>query len=121
MTKTVTVHAQQMWEYRIVNRQTEATLLAELNEAGKAGWELVTASYNKDLKGITAWTAILKRPLAQPHAETHAPAAEAIPQSETKVENPAAKSLEGFDLSGDEFTFQMPEPLKRPNEPDKLP
>lgn len=121
MTKTVTVRAQQMWEYRIVNRQMETALLAELNDAGREGWELVTATYNKDLKGISAWNAILKRPLAQPGDHSPASASsEATAGPAAKVQAPH-KPLDGFDLSGDEFTFQIPEPLKRPDEPDKAP
>ena len=120
MTKTVTVHAQQKWEYRIVNKHTEATLLSELNDVGKAGWELVTASYNKDLKGTTAWTAILKRPLAQ--QDGGAPTAEAIAEPALQTTDDAAKALQGFDLSGDEFEFKMPEPLpKSADDPTRAP
>ena len=66
MPKTATVHAQQMWEYLSVTHKTDAYLINELNELGKEGWELVNATYNKDVKGVAAsfsWTAILKRPL----------------------------------------------------------
>lgn len=114
MTKTVMVHAQQKWEYRIVNKHTESTLLGELNEVGKAGWELVSASYNKDLKGVTAWTAILKRPLV-PKSDG-ATEAEAMSTPTPQAVDDSAKTLQGFDLSGDEFTFKMPEPLPRPTD-----
>ena len=72
MSKMATVHAQQMWEYMSINRKTDEYLVADLNELGKVGWELVNATFNKDVKGVAAtfsWTAILKRPLVpQPGA-----------------------------------------------------
>lgn len=110
MTKTVTVHAQQKWEYRTVVKHTENALLTELNEVGRAGWELVSASFNKDLKGIWAWTAVLKRPLAQQAGAAASAAEEAVrsePQAETKAAEPA---LKGFDLDGDIFDIKAPEP-----------
>ncbi|MBN2021287.1 MAG: hypothetical protein JW809_00700 [Pirellulales bacterium] len=77
MTKVATVHSQQMWEYLALNRKTEEFLINELNELGKQGWELVGASFNKDLKGVAAsfsWTAILKRPLVAVAPAASAPA-----------------------------------------------
>lgn len=121
MTRTVIVQAQQKWEYRIVNKHTETTLLGELNEVGKSGWELVSASYNRDLKGVSAWTAILKRPLFQ-QADSMATAdAVSEPAPQVAVAAPA-DTLQGFDLSGDEFDFKMPEPLAKPtDDPSKTP
>ena len=67
MSKMVTVQAQQMWEHMSLTRKTADFLVAELNEVGKLGWELVSASYHKDVKTSLGeafcWTAILKRPL----------------------------------------------------------
>ncbi|MBN1588826.1 MAG: hypothetical protein JW888_04865 [Pirellulales bacterium] len=66
MTKMATVQAQQMWEYMSITRKTADFLIAELNEVGKLGWELVNAAYHRDLKsvgGSYSWTAVLKRPL----------------------------------------------------------
>ena len=104
MTKTATVRAQQKWEYLAVNRKVEEFLVAELNEVGKAGWELVTILYTKDIKGVAAsfsWTAFLKRPLVeqQPAAatSTEATAVEPPPrQGITKIE--ADETSEVFDL-----------------------
>ena len=100
MTKTATVHAQQMWEYHSVTRKTEEYLVAELNELGKAGWELVNATFNKDVKGVAAtfsWTAILKRPLVV--APVTAPPPEAEP-SVTEPSRPLVtdSELEIFDV-----------------------
>ena len=50
------------WQYLFITKQTENYLLAEVNAAGAAGWEMVACSYNRDLKGIWGWTAWLKRP-----------------------------------------------------------
>ncbi|MBN2216182.1 MAG: hypothetical protein JW719_02270 [Pirellulales bacterium] len=70
MAKMVTVQAQQMWEYMAVSRKTADYLVAELNEAGRLGWELINAAYHKDAKSTVSelfcWTAILKRPLILP-------------------------------------------------------
>lgn len=107
MTKMATVHAQQKWEYRSTTKHTESALLNDLNELGKAGWELVGASYNKDLKGIWAWTAILKRPYAaqsitptaQQQAESGQPASQA-------ADPKSPGSPAGFDLSGDTFDLK---------------
>jgi len=75
MTKMVTVQAQQMWEYTSITRKTADYLVAELNEIGKLGWELVGTSYHKEVKTSLGesfcWTAILKRPLILPaHASS---------------------------------------------------
>ncbi len=62
-TKTVVVHAQQRWEYVIVNRRSDVTLSEELNTLGQKGWELVSALNYRDVKGNIAWSAFLKRPV----------------------------------------------------------
>ena len=62
MTKNLTVHAPQRWEYTELTRSTEAFLLHDLNELGQDGWELVTVNQFKDRKGELMWTAFAKRP-----------------------------------------------------------
>ena len=85
MTKVITIQAQQMWEYVSVNRKTEEFLIEELNEKGKAGWELVSVTYHKDLKGIGesfSWSAFMKRPLVPSvpgGADTSTAAARPVP------------------------------------------
>ncbi len=54
----------QRWEYAQLCRQTEKNLIFALNKLGVLGWEAISVSFNQDLKGIWAWTAFLKRPLA---------------------------------------------------------
>jgi len=99
MTKVATVHSQQMWEYAVVNRKTEEFLIVELNELGKAGWELVDTSFNKDVKGVAAsfsWTAFLKRPLVP--ATNAAPSAGAAATAPVPAPAPTAPPA----FSGDE-------------------
>ena len=71
MTKTVMLHAQQKWEYMELTRKTESYLLSEINDCGQQGWELVSVTHGKDLKGELSWTAFLKRPFVA-HASQHA-------------------------------------------------
>jgi len=106
MTKTAIVHSQQRWEYLVVTRRTETSLEKQLNELGQAGWDLVSVDHGKDLKGIVAWIAFVKRPATeQPVASSsqeQVREAVAQPSKEPeKAESPAGQ--EGFDLSGDEF------------------
>jgi hypothetical protein len=61
--KTVVVHAQQRWEYVVLNRRSDVTLSEEMNTLGQKGWELVSAINYRDMKGNIAWTAFLKRPI----------------------------------------------------------
>lgn len=106
MTKTVTVQAQQRWEYCLETRRTESSLMNLLNELGQQGWELVNVLYYKDLKGIMAWTGFLKRP-ATCHAvrpgEESSIVAKSAPLGPSGEKPP---SPEGFDLSGDEFQLK---------------
>jgi hypothetical protein len=62
MTKNLTVHAPQRWEYAELTRSTEKFLVHDMNEQGQLGWELVSVSQFKDRKGELVWTAFLKRP-----------------------------------------------------------
>jgi hypothetical protein len=112
MSKTVTIRAQQKWEYTLETRKTEPTLLGVLNELGQQGWELVEVLHYKDIKGGLSWTAFLKRPSA---GTGHPPGAQelAVTANSTTV-LPAIEvpQPQGFDLSGDEFQ------LKTEHEPE---
>ena len=106
MTKIITVHAQQKWDYCFETRKTETSLLISLNKFGQEGWELVEVLYYKDLKGVMTWTAFLKRPsIAQVSASGPQPAvaAASAPAGQTE-QQPAGP--QGFDLSGDEFPLK---------------
>ena len=88
------------WQYQMVTKQTENYLLPELNELGKGGWESVSASYNKDYKGIWGWTAWLKRPLSAAAASDSAAAAAVAPGI---TEQPP---LAGFEMPDGDFQFK---------------
>ena len=66
MSTTETGQVQQKWEYMELTRKTEGYLVNELNDLGQAGWELVSVSFQKDVKsGLgsgSSWIAFLKRP-----------------------------------------------------------
>jgi hypothetical protein len=64
--KTVVVQSQQRWEYMVVTRRSEVTIVEEANIFGQKGWELVSILNYKDPKGIVAWSAFLKRPCSGP-------------------------------------------------------
>ena len=65
MPKTATVHAQQRWEYCLLERRTETTLVVDMNKEGDQGWELVQILKHEKPKG-TFWTAFMKRPHTGP-------------------------------------------------------
>jgi hypothetical protein len=106
MTKTVTVQAQQRWEYCLETRRTETSLMNMLNELGQQGWELVNVLYYKDVKGIMSWTAFLKRPTASQAVrpgEESTIVAKSVPPVQPGEKTP---SPDGFDLAGDEFPLK---------------
>jgi hypothetical protein len=105
--KTAVVQAQQKWETLSITRKTDAVLVEEMNELGEQGWEMVSASYDKDAKGTMTWTAFLKRPKTPQAAKGPSPAAaESQGQAAGKPEEEAAQ-LAGFDLSGDVFDVKQ--------------
>lgn len=109
MTKTAVVHSQQRWEYLAVTRRTETALEKQLNELGQSGWELVSVDHGKDLKGIVAWIAFMRRPATQQAvaSSSREQDREAVAESSEepeKAESPTGQ--EGFDLSGEEFSIK---------------
>jgi hypothetical protein len=104
--KTVTIRAQQKWDYCVESRKTETYLLMALNELGRQGWELVGVHHHKDPKGEMSWTAFLKRPNAgpaSPPGQETALSATSLPSVQAAEKSAA---LNGFDLSGDEFALK---------------
>jgi hypothetical protein len=110
MTKTVTIQAQQKWEHLALTRKSETYLVGEINVLGQEGWELVSAFYYKDMKGLWCWTGFLKRPCT---GQSLAPAPD-LEEGEMVEAEPTAKhppkkadepppAADGFDLDGDEF------------------
>ncbi len=89
------------WEYSFIIRQTERNLMADLNKIGPEGWEAISISYNKDLKGIWSWTAWLKRYLP--------PGATPITEYENVVDRQVTEkkeALAGFELPDGDFEFK---------------
>jgi hypothetical protein len=115
------------WEYQGLTRVSEGQLLDSLNEAGREGWELVSAAHYRDVQGLMAWTAILKRPLGQqsgvaPRRETAA-APIATPPSPKAA--PAGKPTERREEET-EFELSMAgvasaKPAARPKSPRPAP
>jgi hypothetical protein len=107
MSKTVIVQAQQMWEYMTISRKTADYLVAELNEAGRSGWELVDATYHKEAKTsmseMFCWTAILKRPLILP---AHGPGDTLSSAEETAAHPAMSGSLQPPDMEASIFDVQ---------------
>jgi hypothetical protein len=103
----VTVHAQQMWEYMSISRKTADYLVAELNEAGRLGWELINATYHKEAKTsiseMFCWTAILKRPLILP---SHLPGADGASSEEALSHAATAGPVELPDMEASIFDVQ---------------
>ena len=89
------------WQYMFVNKQVDNYMLTELTALGKGGWELVSMSYDKDLKGIWGWTAWLKRPLAAAGAGDAAAIAAGV-----KLGGEEKQALAGFDLPEGDFEFK---------------
>lgn len=107
--KTVIVQAQQKWDYCFENRKTENSLTVALNELGQQGWELVSVSHHKDLKGEQCWTAFLKRPSVGQNAAATKTAAATTTNGGSSL--PTAAKLpdfesKGFDLSENEFKLK---------------
>lgn len=93
MSKTVTVHAQQRWEYSFIERRTEEALVRILNELGEAGWDALTVIKHEAPKG-TFWTAFLKRPStghpgSSEHGSSDSGAAESSSQDAASAQPPA--------------------------------
>ena len=104
MTKTVTVHAQQKWEYATLIRRTDTALLAELNVSGQEGWELITVLNYKDMKGTTSWIGFLKRPST---GQPPTPVAQAGPAVHKPAQGDETQAdARGFDVSDGDFEFK---------------
>ncbi len=112
MTKTATVHAQQMWEYKELTRRTAEYMIRELNDSGQQGWELVSLVQGKDRKNEIAWIAFLKRPYvthgSPPSAHTETADSVVIPQDKAHVEPSQATTKPALAI-GDDEEFELEE------------
>jgi hypothetical protein len=116
MTKTVTIQAQQKWEYLIESSKTENSLLVKLNDLGQHGWELVEILFYKDMKSVMTWTAFLKRPgigqAPQPGAESASGiTTKTMPTGQTAK---PSNGMKGFDLEGNDFQLQTDSQPSKP-------
>jgi len=114
--------SQVLWEYQGITRASDDALIAALNEAGKEGWELVSASPSRDLKGIMCWTAVLKRPVggaagASPGIE--AGAARSVPSGAATAASSAGVSA--FSEEETDFDLNLPKPAARSSAPEPKP
>ena len=108
--------ALQRWEYAFVSKPLDYLLIGDLNELGQEGWEVISISYDKDLKGNWSWTAFLKRPLSEtgeprPRSSGSPTASAGVPTSA-----PGSAVLQGFDLPEGDFDFKE-EDKDQPGEP----
>jgi hypothetical protein len=108
MTKTVTIQAQQKWEYCVESSRTENSLLLKLNDLGQQGWEVIEILYYKDIKSAMTWTAFLKRPSIGQVPKPGAESASGIETRAMPTAPPAEPSngMKGFDLEGQEFPLK---------------
>ncbi len=93
------------WEYQSLTRVSEAAMVEALNQAGQESWELVSASHYRDMAGMMAWTALLKRPIA---GEPAKPVRKEAPSAPMAVP-PAAKAPEAAE-EDTEFELNLPAP-----------
>ena len=94
MSRTPIVHAQQRWEFCLLERRTETTLIKDANTEGDQGWELVSVMKHEKPKG-TFWTAFMKRPhtghATKPETEEKATAQPPHQQPSRTPQSAAAK------------------------------
>jgi hypothetical protein len=106
MSRTVTIQAQQKWEFHFESRRTETSLLITLNDLGQHGWELVDVLYYKDIKGIMTWGAFLKRPSITPAGKPGEDSTIAARPAPSEPPKGKPSPPQGFDLEGDEFQLK---------------
>jgi hypothetical protein len=101
--------ALQRWEYAFISKPLDYLLIGDLNELGRDGWEVISISYDKDLKGNWAWTAFLKRPLTETgesYAQTSDLAVTSAPGQPLTTAGGTPASLQGFELPDGDFDFR---------------
>jgi hypothetical protein len=108
MTKTVTIQAQQKWEYFVETSRTENSLVVKLNDLGQQGWELVEILHYKDLKSAMVWTAFLKRPSTgqTPKLGTESASGIAAKTMPTEPAEKPSNGMKGFNLEGKDFQLK---------------
>lgn len=100
--------ALQRWEYAFISKPLDYLLIGDLNELGRDGWEVISISYDKDLKGNWAWTAFMKRPLSET-GEPYPSSSSVVVVSTSPGSHASAASsglLQGFELPDGDFDFR---------------
>ena len=111
---------QTKWEYQSLTRVSEAALVESLNQLGQESWELVSASHYRDVQGMMAWTAMLKRPVLDETVKSVRREASAVPVATP----PAPKSALAAKatVAGDEETeFEVSLPVSQTAKPPHSP
>jgi hypothetical protein len=110
------VALQMKWEYQSLTRVSEAAMIEALNQAGQDSWELVSASHYRDMAGMMAWTAILKRPTAGEPAKPVRREAPAAPVATPPPAKPAPAPPPPEAVEED-TEFEVDVPAVRPSRP----
>ena len=119
----------QRWEYAFISKPLDYLLIGDLNELGRDGWEVISVSYDKDLKGNWSWTAFLKRPLTETGESYSQTSGLAVTSAPSKPASPtsgaAPTTLQGFELPDGDFDFREedkdPPPEPKPEEKARSP
>lgn len=108
------------WEYQSLTRVSEAAMVEALNQAGQESWELVSASHYRDMAGMTAWTAILKRPMTGEPAKAIRKEASAAPVAPPPPAKPVPAAPAPAAVEED-TEFEVSSPASRPPRPSPAP
>jgi hypothetical protein len=110
------------WEYQSINGVAEGPLLDALNEAGREGWELVSAVHYRSSQGAAVWSTILKRPMGlQPASLSAASVAAASPVSREHTASAAATEEEEGEFDVNPQRSATSSPAARPKAPRAAP
>jgi hypothetical protein len=108
-----TIPWQTKWEYQSLTRVSEAAMIEALNQLGQESWELVSASHYRDMAGMTAWTAILKRPVAGESARPVRGEASIAPMATPPTPRPAPAPT-GPEAAEEDTEFEINVPASAP-------
>jgi hypothetical protein len=101
------------WEYQSLTRVSEAAMVEALNQAGQDSWELVSASHYRDVAGMMAWTALLKRPVVSEAAMPGRKESFAAPVATP----PATGAPAAAEAAEEDTEFELNVPAGRPGRP----
>ena len=111
---------QTKWEYQSLTRVSEAALVEALNQLGQEAWELVSASHYRDIQGMMAWTAMLKRPVTGEPAKPVRRDVSAAPMATPPASKPAPATKATAAAEAD-TEFEVSLPASQPARPTHTP